>query len=230
MRPRGRGASPSALGVGAAGSAPGPRRSRRSPPLGSRVRGPERPVLGSRGPPRLLRHRLGEGANQRPSIRGVPAWHVRTLDSGLGRSAPAAPRAPSARRARRGLGGAGSGRDSAPAPPVRSARPSRKRPPRLPASLPTPAPLGRREEPEPPPPPLPARPGGGPDSARLGAHASWQGRAGSALSPPAPAGPAEQASAGDAPAAPRARSGIRAVRAAAPVGPAVSGAGRGALA
>lgn len=186
------------------------------------------------------RGEAGQGGCEPAALRSAES-HPRAFgpsDSGLERSDPRVP-APAVRpprrrepgalgRASHGLRAAGGGRDSAPAPPVGSARPSRKGPPRLPISLPTPAPLGRREEPEPPPPP--ARPGGAPDPERLGAHASWPGPRGQRPEPvPRPRALPSRGAPRDVPAARSAGSGSggRAVTAAEPAGPAVSGARAG---
>ncbi|XP_078294922.1 copine-2 isoform X2 [Panthera onca] len=212
-----------ALGVEAAGGELGPRRPGLSPPLGSRVRGPERTVLGTRRCPRLRQHRPGRVRTRGVPIRGVPAWNVRTLGfrprafgpSGSGPRGAESPErqgAPAAGSEPRTAGGT--------APPLRPwgalAPPGSAR-----LASPPPPPLGRREEPEPPPPP-PARPGGALDPRRLGAHASWPGPRGQRPEPvPRPRAPPSRGAPRDAPAARSAGSGSgdHAVRAAAPAGP-----------
>ncbi|XP_043455315.1 translation initiation factor IF-2-like [Prionailurus bengalensis] len=218
-----------ALGVEAAGGQLGPRRPGLSSPLGSRVRGPERTVLGTRRCPRLRQHRPGRVRTRGVPIRGVPAWNVRTLGfrprafgpSGSGPGGAESPErqgAPAAGSEPRTAGGT--------APPLRPwgalAPPGSAR-----LASPPPPPLGRREEPEPPPPP-PARPGGALDPRRLGAHASWPGPRGQRPEPvPRPRAPPSRGAPRDAPAARSAGSGSgdHAVRAAAPAGPVASGSG-----
>ncbi|XP_053066148.1 copine-2 isoform X2 [Acinonyx jubatus] len=214
-----------ALGVEAAGGELGPRRPGLSSPLGSRVRGPERTVLGTRRCPRLRQHRPGRVRTRGVPIRGVPAWNVRTLGfrprafgpSGSGPRGAESPErqgAPAAGSEPRTAGGT--------APPLRPwgalAPPGSAR-----LASPPPPPLGQREEPEPPPPP-PARPGGALDPRRLGAHASWPGPRGQRPEPvPRPRAPPSRGAPRDAPAARSAGSGSgsgdHAVRAAAPAGP-----------
>lgn len=221
---------PSALGVEAAGDALGTPQARAEPT----PRFPSRRPRAHGARPSALGGARGSGDAGLGRVRtsgvptiGVPAGTIRPSDSGLEHSDPRCQEYGVPGRARRGRGKAGSGRDSAPATPVGSARPSRKRAPRLPTSLPTPAPPrsggGARAAAVARPP----GPGGGPDPERFGAPASWPWPRGQRPEPvPRPRARPSRGAPGDAPAARSTGSRSRAVKAAAPPGPAVSGPGR----